>query len=264
MEMPQAARFRRARSTSAGMRSTAMTWPKGSSSPPTAAHRQDRGLIAGAGADLEDALVAAEGQCQGHPSDHGRLRDGLVVADGRGRCFRRRGGAVGAIRKARGGWPAWRGQQGCLPRLMRAGRTGGCGRFRRRGSSDRFPTRAYGGPVPDCTEGLWVRPAMGSGRVWHPPMRLVVQGWNRVFHGCTGFTGWGFAWFAVSLLILVSVAGLRFVVDWGRQDLCIVVSVRPGWARNYFTYFFVYSARCCDAPARGLGQSRGHQWGGRR
>ena len=41
----------------------------------------------------------------------------------------------------------------------------------------------------------------------------------------------------------------------------IVVSVRPGWARNYFTYFFVYSARCCDAPARGLGQSRGHQWG---
>ena len=50
----------------------------------------------------------------------------------------------------------------------------------------------------------------------------------------------------------------------GRQDLCIVVSVRPGWARNYFTYFFVYSARCSDAPARGLGQSRGHQWGGRR
>ena len=102
---------------------------------------------------------------------------------------------------------------------------------------------------------------MGSGRVWRPPVRLAVQGWNRVFHGCTGFTGWGFAWFAVSLLLLVSVAGLRFVVDWGRQDLCIVVSVRPGWARNYFTYFSVYSARCSDAPARGLGQSRGHQWG---
>ena len=32
-------------------------------------------------------------------------------------------------------------------------------------------------------------------------------------------------------------------------------------ARNYFTYFFVYSARCSDAPARGLRQSRGHQWG---
>ena len=49
-----------------------------------------------------------------------------------------------------------------------------------------------------------------------------------------------------------------------RQDLGIVVSVRPGWVRNYFTYFSVYSARCSDAPARGLGQSRGHQWGGRR
>ena len=52
---------------------------------------QDRGLIAGAGADLEDALVAAEGQCQGHPSDHGGLRDGLVVADGEGGVF------VGAV-----------------------------------------------------------------------------------------------------------------------------------------------------------------------
>ena len=49
-------------------------------------------------------------------------------------------------------------------------------------------------------------------------------------------------------------------VGWRRQDLCIVVSIRPGWARNYFTYFFVYSARHF-VPARGLGQSRGHQWG---
>ena len=31
-------------------------------------------------------------------------------------------------------------------------------------------------------------------------------------------------------------------------------------ARNYFTYFFVYSARRF-VPARGLRQSRGHQWG---
>ena len=49
----------------------------------------------------------------------------------------------------------------------------------------------------------------------------------------------------------------------GRLDFRFVVSIRPG-ARNNFTYFFVYSARCSDAPARGLGQSRGHQWGGRR
>ena len=42
--------------------------------------------------------------------------------------------------------------------------------------------------------------------------------------------------------------------------MSIVVSVRPGWARNYFTYFFVYSARRF-VPARGLRQSRGHQWG---
>ena len=81
--------------------------------------------------------------------------------------------------------------------------------------------------------------------------------YNLRFVGCAGVViRGGFA-------PLVSAVGL---VVWGWFWLAggrkgIVVSVRPGWARNYFTYFFVYSARCSDAPARGLGQSRGHQWG---
>ena len=62
----------------------------------------------------------------------------------------------------------------------------------------------------------------------------------------------------LSVFLGFLLSGLRLVGE--RQDFRIVVSVRPGWARNYFTYFFVYSARHF-VPARGLGQSRGHQWG---
>ena len=36
----------------------------------------------------------------------------------------------------------------------------------------------------------------------------------------------------------------------GRTLQRFVVSVRPGWVRNYFAYFFVYSARCVRACAR--------------
>ena len=53
-------------------------------------------------------------------------------------------------------------------------------------------------------------------------------------------------WVVGRLVIGLRVVGLGF----GRQDWRIVVSVRPGWVRNYFAYFFVYSARCVHAYAR--------------
>ena len=57
---------------------------------------------------------------------------------------------------------------------------------------------------------------------------------------------------------LLSPLGLWVLVGWReagffrrRRTLArIVVSVRPGWVRNYFAYFFVYSARCVHACAR--------------
>ena len=62
---------------------------------------------------------------------------------------------------------------------------------------------------------------------------------------------------------LVSAVGVE-VGAWLGEAGWASLSAYGRGARNYFTYFFVYSARCSDAPARGLGQSRGHQWGGRR
>ena len=43
-----------------------------------------------------------------------------------------------------------------------------------------------------------------------------------------------------------------------RRAYSIVVSARPGWVRNYLAYFSCTRHAVC-APARGLGQSRGHQ-----
>ena len=47
----------------------------------------------------------------------------------------------------------------------------------------------------------------------------------------------------------------------GGRTYGIVVSVRPGWARNYFTYFSVYSARhvvtCLRAGSDSPGDTSG-------
>ena len=78
---------------------------------------QDRGLVAGPGADLEDMLVPAQGQRQGHPGDHGGLRDGLIVADGQGDVF------VGAMAEfGRYEEFAWDGPHGVDNRVISHGR----------------------------------------------------------------------------------------------------------------------------------------------
>ncbi len=68
---------------------------------------------------------------------------------------------------------------------------------------------------------------------------------------------------------LLRVLSIGFRDDWGeRQDLRIVVSVRPGWARNYLTYFSVYSVRCSehlragsDSPGDTSGANAGEESG---
>ena len=69
---------------------------------------------------------------------------------------------------------------------------------------------------------------------------------------------WYFIWLSPLSFDWLRMSGCWLVLARGR--IFASLSAYGRGARNYFTYFSVYSARHF-VPARGLGQSRGHQWG---